>query len=417
MIQMPKLPLVTSLAFALWSCGAQAETMLTYQTWGDASDAVLWQKMADAFHAANPDITVTVALTQPDLFWEQLHHQAETGALPDLFAMDGANFPEWRSKGALLDLQPYVDAEPDLIAGLFLGPLSMYRKDGDAYGMPLDCQTVVMYYNKQIFDAAKQPYPNQDWTIATLRRVAKALTLDHDGDGKTVQWGISADMWDMSPFWGPVVMAQGGNILDLSDRKTLLSQGGSPAALALIRDMAMKDRSIMLPVEKAQIGGDGFAAGLAAMTFADHRVVPAYSKLPFDWGVAPFPKGDKERVTLMETSGIVANAQTSHPAEAWKFIQFAISPEGQTLLASRGTALPVSSAVVNSAAYRDQPHAQDQKMFIEAMSYARLKPAFKGYAQWASLVNDPLSLVWSGEASLDEALGEIAASADEALAP
>jgi multiple sugar transport system substrate-binding protein len=179
----------------------------------------------------------------------------------------------------------------------------------------------------------------------------------------------------------------------------------------------MKDRSIMLPVEKAQIGGDGFAAGVAAMTFADHRVIPAYTKLPFDWGVAPFPKGEKERVTLMETSGIVASANTPHPTEAWKFIQFVISPEGQTMLASRGTALPVSAAVVNSEADRSQPHAADQKIFIEAMSYAKLKPSFKGYAQWASLVNDPLSLVWSGEASLDEALGEIAASADEALAP
>ena len=62
-----------------------------------------------------------------------------------------------------------------------------------------------MFYNKPMFDAAVLAYPDDTWTTDDFRAAAAALMLDTDGDGKTDQWGVSTEAWDMEPFWGPLV--------------------------------------------------------------------------------------------------------------------------------------------------------------------------------------------------------------------
>ncbi len=75
--------------------------------------------------------------------------------------------------------------------------------------LPRDFQTIVMYFNKARFDTAGIAYPDDSWTIGDFKAAA-ALTRDTDGDGKLGQWGVSTEIWDMEPFWGPMVCNHGG---------------------------------------------------------------------------------------------------------------------------------------------------------------------------------------------------------------
>ena len=51
-----------------------------------------------------------------------------------------------------------------------------------------------MYYNKDMFDKYKLPYPDETWDWDKYLEVAKKLTLDTNGDGQIDQWGTTLDM-------------------------------------------------------------------------------------------------------------------------------------------------------------------------------------------------------------------------------
>ena len=399
----------------LMATTASADTTLTYMMWGDPPELAVWQKLVDQFHAANPDITIKVEVSDWDSYWNKLRVQTAGGDAPDVFAMDGPIYPDWQSRGTLLNLQPMIDADATTLQGIYEAPLKVYKVADGYYGLPRDFQTIMMYYNKAMFDAVGVAYPSADWTIDDFRAAATKLTLDKDGDGKLDQWGVSTEVWDLEPFWGPLVYNHGGDIISADAKTTLMTDPPARAAFTFIEGM-FKDHLIMSSEEQESYGNDGFAAGVGAMTFSGHWVVPNYNALPFDWGVAPFPKGPAGRATLVNSAGIVIGAHSAHPSEAWKFVRYVISPEGQTLLSTLGFAIPVQQAVATGPAYLQQGGRADHQAFVDALAYAHPKPAFKGYEEWAAAVGDKLITVWSGEADLNEVLDAIKGDADAALA-
>ena len=52
--------------------------------------------------------------------------------------------------------------------------LEAYKTPEGYFGLPRDFQTIVLYYNKAMFDAAGVAYPTEDWTWDDLRTTAKA---------------------------------------------------------------------------------------------------------------------------------------------------------------------------------------------------------------------------------------------------
>ena len=406
---------LTATSLALLALPARAETELTYMMWGDPPEIAVWQQLVDQFHAANPEITVKVEVSDWDSYWDKLRVTTAGGDAPDVFAMDGPIYPDWQSRGTLLNLQPFIDADPEALKGTYPGPLTTYKLADGYFGLPRDFQTIVLYYNTDMFKAAGVATPTADWTIQDFRSAAKALTLDKDGDGKVDQWGVSTEIWDAEPFWGPMVLAHGGQIISADYSHTLMTEGPARDAWDFIYGMAVEDHSIMSAEDLESFGYDGFLAGVAAMAFSGHWVIPAYNDLAFDWAVAPFPKGPAKRATFVNSAGIVASSTTEHPDEAWKFIKYVISEAGQSTLAQLGFAIPVNEAAATGPAYLQQSSRGDHQLFVDALAYAVTKPSFKGYEEWASLVGDPLGLVWSGEAELGAVLDEIAATADAAL--
>jgi len=396
---------------------ADAPVEISYMMWGDPQELKVWQQIVDEFQAANPNIKVNVEVSDWDSYWDKLQTLFAADTPPDVFAMDAPLYPDWASRGVLLNLQPYIDASPGLLDGLYPGPLETYKRDDGYYGLPRDFQTIVLFYNKDKFDEAGLPYPTDDWTMTDLREAAKKLTKDGDGDGKIDQWGLYVDLWDMELFWSGAVWGYGGEIINVERTQTLLGEEKSREAFHFIADMVLEDKSVPDPTITAEFGDDPFAAGVAAMTTIGHWAVPTYSELEFKWDVAAFPAGPAARATSVNSAGFVVSKASKNPAAAWEFVKFAVGSTGQTRLTELGFAIPILKSIAESPVFLEQKSAPiNQKVFLDATAYARTKPAFKGYDEWASVVGDTLALVWTGEKELDEALDEIVSQADEVLA-
>ncbi len=240
---------------------AYGDTELTYMMWGDPPEIAVWEQLVADFEAATPGITVKVEVSDWDSYWNKLRVQTVGGDAPDVFAMDAPIYPDWQSRGTLLSLQPYLDAEPGVLDGVYEGPLSNYRLADGFFGLPRDFQTIVLYYNKAMFDAVGVAYPDDTWTLDDFRAASKALTLDNDGDGKTDQWGVSTEVWDMEPFWGPIVYAYGGKVLSEDYSQTLMTEGPARDAWAFINGMVVEDHSIMSAEDRTfGVGWLGFGS-------------------------------------------------------------------------------------------------------------------------------------------------------------
>jgi multiple sugar transport system substrate-binding protein len=392
------------------------KAQITYMMWGAPEELDVWKKVVADFEAANPTIKVNVEVSDWDSYWTKLNTLMGAGTPPDVFAMDAPLYLDWQSKDVLLKLNPYIDKAPGMLDGFYPQTLSAYKvADGSYYGLPRDFQTIVVFYNKDMFDAAKEPYPSADWTMDDLRAAAKRLTKDNNGDGKTDQYGFAPDLWDMELFWSEAIWANGGNIISDDHAKTLVGEPAARKAWEFL-DSMVKDGSVPKPTTSGEYGGDLFQSKIAAMIPMGHWAVPGYVQAGIKMGVAPMPKGPQGQATSVNSAGFVIAKDSKNPDAAWKFIQFAVSEPAQKRLAELGFAIPVLKTVAESPAYLKQSGDLDQKLFLDALQYARMKPVFRGYDEWASTVGDGLRPVWDSEAELGPTLDEVVTKADEVLA-
>ena len=89
--------------------------------------------------------------------------------MPDIFNMSQDRFFFYADNDAVLDLQPYWD-EYGVDTTLWgSGLVDPYRwgDAGDLYAAPVNWDTIAIYYNKDMFDAAGLDYPTADWTGTT----------------------------------------------------------------------------------------------------------------------------------------------------------------------------------------------------------------------------------------------------------
>ncbi len=398
------------------TAGTAAKTEVSYMGWGDPAELEVWNKIIADFQAANPDITVKVEVSDWDSYWTKLKTLLAANTPPDIFAIDAPYYLDYKTKGVLLNLQPYIDANPGMLDGLYPQTLQAYQTADGYFGLPRDFQTIVLFYNKTMFDAAGVAYPTDKWTWDDLRAAAKKLTLDTNGDGKIDQYGYTFDMWDMEVGWSEALWDYGGDIISADHTQTLIGSPAARQAWQMLYDMTFVDKSVPDANTSGQYGGDLFMAGVAAMTPMGHWSVPSYAGASFKWDVVPMPSGPAGRVTSVNSAGFVLAKESKNPDAAWKFVKFVLSQAGQTRLAELGFACPVLKSVAESPAFLQQSTPINHQVFLDALAYAHMKPVFRGYDEWASAVGDGMGPVWRGEAELNPTLDSVITAADAVLA-
>lgn len=414
-------------AILLTACGGQAATPaakpagekveITFSAWGAPEELAVWKQIVADFEAENPNIQVNVEVSDWSAYWDKLKTQLAANTPPDVFAMDAPLFLDYQSRGVLLNLQPYIDKNPDMLKDVYPQTLEAYKTPDGYYGLPRDFQTIVLFYNKDMFDKADVKYPTADWTWEDLRKASRELTKDTNGDGKIEQYGFVFDQWDMEPGWSEALWSYGGDIISANHTKTLVGEPKSREAWQMLNDMVFVDKSVPDANTIGQFGGDLFQAGTAAMTPMGHWAVPGYNTAGFKYDVAPMPKGPAGQATSVNSAGFVVSKASKNPEAAFAFIQFAISKAGQTRLAELGFAVPVLKTVAESPTFLQQKGSSlNQQVFLDSLAFARMKPVFKGYDEWASVIGDGMGAVWRGEAELGKTLDEIVPQADAVLA-
>ena len=375
-----------SAAAAAAACGTYAgpPVTITYAMWGDTTELANQQKIVDAFQAKNPNITVKASVADWDSYWPKLQTDLAGGNAPDVFLMDGPLYPDYQTRDQLLDLTPYIAKDGfdtgqlvDLAVQDFTAP------DGHLYGLPRDLNTIALFYNKAMFDKAGIPYPDATWDWAKLQDVATKLTMT--ADGKTTQWGFYTETSDMENDWSSLVWQAGGDILSPDKKTVVIDTDQAAAGIQYLQDLIYKDKVMAQPVAGGT--GDMFENGQAAMEANGSWLVPTHEAAGLDFDVAPLPKGPAGQATSVNPSGVVAYKGSKAPDAAWEFIKCYTGPELQGMVASLKASMPANKQVLTD---QYATSFDGGKTFADALSYAHLKPSFKGYDEFNTALQGEL---------------------------
>jgi len=139
-------------------------------TWWHISTAedhkAIWQKLADEYMTAHPNVTIEISVLENEAFKSKLTTVMQGGTPPDIFqSWGGGVMNEYAKAGLLKDITADLDADGGAWRSTFAaGALGVYALDGKNYGVPWDMGMVGFWYNKDLFAQAGISTPPATWT-------------------------------------------------------------------------------------------------------------------------------------------------------------------------------------------------------------------------------------------------------------
>lgn len=398
----------------LSACGEQADTgtdggatgAITYFTFSAAPDHL---KDLDAikaeFEKQNPGITVQVQTAAYDDYFTKLQTAVAGGNPPDTFELNYENFVTYTRSGALLPLDKQAKADKEYDPQrVYPKALEAFQFKGELYAMPSTFSTVVLFYNKKLFDAAGVAYPTADWTWEDERAAAQKLTDRAKG--------VYGDYQPVTFHEFYKALAQnGGSFLSEDGRKATFNDAkGLEAAQWLLSKPGTVQPTV------AEIGGKAdydtalFKSGKLAMW---HNGIWQISGLADTAGldfdiVTEAGKTTKANAVFMNATAV--SAKTSKATAAWKWVRFLGSSQKtvQTRLASNWELPAVNDQAAFDAYLTKSPPANREAVFA-ALEHIALPPVLDAQQQkMQDIVTKALEKAASGQATPQQALDEAA---------
>ncbi len=309
--------------------------------------------------------------------------------------------------GAIDEADPYFDAKNVESAGSdgsvnYVGMIdeayevSTYRNE--LFMLPRDYNQVVMYYNKDMFDAAGVRYPGAEAMtqaqfldmLADLRAGFRANTTDLIPDETyTYAEYFSSDkpLIDMNVSWDslcwPIMKSFGGEVAN-ADNTIALDSEANFNAMKFINSLyndyyyyrSSPDPAATFTLQQKPI----LFHSRAVMTKILDKTSTEYDAIQ-RLGVAPMPYFGDTYTVGGGSSGYALNRNSKNLTAAWMFLKFIVSYEGQEAFCSTGNGVPVRKDLINDdgAAWRnvDLPALGDDfnhDAFLYGMNWTENKP-------------------------------------------
>ncbi|MBU9711601.1 ABC transporter substrate-binding protein [Evansella tamaricis] len=388
--------------------GSGEEVELRFSIWDSNQESGLRQ-IANEFEEQNPGIKINIEVNGWGDYWTALEAGATGGSLPDVFWMHSNEIYRYASNEMLLDLNDRIQSSDVVEMDKFPeGLKSIYNFEGTQYAIPKDYDTIGLWYNKTMFDEANVSYPDDTWTWDDLYDAAKQLTKD---DGS--QYGILTPLHNQEGYYN-FVYQNGGTIIT-DDKVSGYDDPKTIEALEFYVNFVLEGLS-------PQEFGDGervthLQNGLVAMGFFGSWNLTGFTENEYmaeNFDVAVLPaSNDGGRASIFNGLGNAIAHNTDHPDEAWKWVEYLSSEEGQTRQAELGVAISAYEGAAD--AWVNSNDTYDIGVFIDMVDYAQIRPYSNTTAVWEDRAYERLNGAFTNDKTVEEAAKDAAAVMNESL--
>lgn len=351
--------------------------------------------IVEAFEAENPGITVDVTTLPYSDYFDALKTDLVAGTTADVFDIEYATYPQFQPAGVFAPLEG-VDTS------VYRGDIAAaYATDGVQYALPTSFSTVVLFFNKDLFDAAGVDYPTADWTWADEKAAAEKLT-----DAANGVWG---DYQPISYYEYYKALVQAGGKF-LSDDGTSVAFN-SPEGLKAAEHLVNKAGSVM-PTAEQGAGTPDFdtnlwTTGKLAMWHSGIWMFGVGADVDFDWDIVVEP-GDAQNGSAVFSNGVAVSASSANKEAAQKFAEFlSASSVMVDVRLESGWELPAISDDAKLATYLEKGLPANRQAVFDSLNAIALPPVIgDNQSQMQDIIGELLSEAAAGRISVADALAQ-----------
>jgi multiple sugar transport system substrate-binding protein len=315
-----------------------------YGTGPANSSQKYWQGIADAFHTANPKITVKIQTINWNDFDTQVQTMVQNKQYPDI--TEGDYFANYAQEGLLYKASDVL-SKPDNLLPVFT-KLGSY-KDAQ-YGMPFTTSSRTLFYNKKIFADAGISSPPQTWAdiqadaakIKAKGKIGYGLPLgSEEAQAESLLWmlGNHGNYQDSNGKW---TIDSSQNVETFDFLKQLVNAGVTEP------NPGTKNRTDLWKQ---------FAEGQIGMINGSPALIPIIEQgkvlTPSDWASVSIPGKSAPLATTLGVCDFTAafkNGGTSKQAAIKKFLDFAYQDKYQLQFDKEYDLLPATTTAANTLA-------------------------------------------------------------------
>lgn len=377
------------------------------------------QNQFDAlFMERHPKITIKAENTAWADLLQKYTTQAAGHSLADVTYVHFSWAQQLIQAELLPPLDDYIAKQKDFKLDDFSPPsLISYRHDDKLYVIPYDEGPGNLYYNKDLFDQAGVPYPDDKWTLDRLKEVALKMT---SGEGAEKIYGIG----DL-PSPGNAVMAPGylfpfgaEYVNEPDESECRIDQPEALAAMTWWQELRDAGAAPS-PDDLATLSWPAFQFGRIAMFYeGSWATPPIQAGAKFKWDVAKWPAGPKRQTTFSAGSGYAITRDAANSDAAWIYLNDYLSTAGQAYmwaLTGRGSPARLSAW----PAYLESQYAPaGAKNIRDALTTTASHDILdKPTASQVTLTAQPIwDEVIAGSLSVEDGLSEVCAAIGPLLA-
>ncbi|MET8051272.1 MULTISPECIES: extracellular solute-binding protein [unclassified Streptosporangium] len=376
--------IVAALALAVSACGggdagtaAPAQSAATDPskisgeiTWWDTvrpdSEGPTFQALINEFQAKYPNIKVKYVNVPSDQAQNQFQTAAQAGTgAPDVIRSEVAWTSQFASLGYLqpLDGSRAVENESDFLAG----PLSSTKFNGKTYAVPQVTDTLALIYNKRLL--AEAGHEKAPATVEELKQAALDVKEKTGANGLA----LNVDSYFLLPF----MYGEGGDLLDVQNKKITVNSPANVKAMASVADLVASGAAPKPAIQDSYANAmTALKDGKAAMIYnGPWALSEIYQGKEFkdkeNLGIAPVPAGSVKAGAPTGGWNLAIYAGSKNIDASYEFVRFMSTPEAQAKVAKEISLLPT-----RVSAY-DNPDVQANKdvaVFKPIMETATARP-------------------------------------------
>ncbi|WP_017586488.1 ABC transporter substrate-binding protein [Nocardiopsis ganjiahuensis] len=368
----------TAAAFALvmaaTACGGDSGSddgvvELRFSWWGADDRHATMQEVIEVFEEQNPDIRIAGDYTDWGSYWDRLATSTAANDAPDILMQEERYLREYGQRGALADLSEFGD-HLDLSA---LDPLvaETGELEGQTFGIPTGVNAYAVLADPQAFEEAGVEMPDDTtWTWDDYVEIANEISEATDGE----LVGVQSMAYNESGFQifarqhGENLYAEDGTLAFSAETMTswfeitsaLLEGGGQPSAAESVEiEAGGPDQSVLSTNQGAmahfwtnQLGGISESSGR-------------------DIELLRYPgetENERTGMYLKPAMFYSVSANSEHPEEAARFVDFMLNNEAAAELTLSDLGLP-SNVDMREHILDDLPPADERSAaFLEEIT-------------------------------------------------
>ncbi len=388
--------------------GAEDEINLRWALW-DLEATPYYVPLADAYMAEHENVNIEfVDLGSAD-YMTMLSTQLSGGADLDVLTIkDIPGYANLIKQNQLEPLNGFVESQ-GIDLSLYGGLAEQIESNGELYALPFRSDFWLVYYNKDLFDAAGVPYPTNDMTLEEYDQIARQMT---SGTGPDKVYGDHFHTWRsaiqlfgmldgehtsietnydfLKPYYEMILAEQEDGICQ--DYATLKTSSTHYSGVFYKNQVAMMNMGSWFIGTQIQKVKDG-------------------ESLSKNWGVVkyPHPEGVEPGTTIGTVTALAVNKNSKNKEAALDFVEFCTSPEGAKIVADTGNMPAIQSEdVVETISSMDGfPTDENSKEALTTYQTYLEMPLHEKSAEIEVVLNEAHDNIMTGNLTIDEGIEQM----------